>query len=326
MWFALGRENYPEWVAVLIDPPLWPAHGGLWSHLVSDESYDELHRFARRVPLPRRAFDLDHYDVPESLYHRLIELGATPVGTRDVVHRLRDSGLRVRHVDRAAERPLRRRQYLQLEWAELAGGAGLPRSSSMQTRWLSLGGELLARWNEPSRSYHDERHLEDVLLSLDLLATRGERLDPATLLAAWFHDAIYTGRGPDEHDSARLAVAALADFDLAPSLVRHVGELIEATVPAAAPARQSASLGHLLDADLAIFASSEARYAQYAQAVRVEYAHVPEPEFREGRAAILRGYLAHPSIYRTPVARQLWEQRARENLAAEVARLLPGAE
>ena len=35
-------------VTVLIDPPRWPAHGRVWSHLVSDESYDELHAFAAR--------------------------------------------------------------------------------------------------------------------------------------------------------------------------------------------------------------------------------------------------------------------------------------
>ena len=31
-------------MAILIDPPRWPAHGRLWSHLISDASLDELHR------------------------------------------------------------------------------------------------------------------------------------------------------------------------------------------------------------------------------------------------------------------------------------------
>ncbi|NUS53778.1 MAG: DUF4031 domain-containing protein, partial [Streptomycetaceae bacterium] len=34
-------------MTVLIDPPTWPGHGRMWSHLVSDVSYDELHTFAR---------------------------------------------------------------------------------------------------------------------------------------------------------------------------------------------------------------------------------------------------------------------------------------
>ena len=53
-------------MTVLIDTPLWPKHGTVWSHLVSDASIDELHAFARRMDVPPRAFDLDHYDVPIS--------------------------------------------------------------------------------------------------------------------------------------------------------------------------------------------------------------------------------------------------------------------
>lgn len=52
-------------MTVLVDDPLWPAHGRLWAHLVSDESLDELHAFARENDVAARAFDLDHYDVPE---------------------------------------------------------------------------------------------------------------------------------------------------------------------------------------------------------------------------------------------------------------------
>ena len=32
-------------MTLLIDPPNSPGHGRLWSHLASDESFDELHRF-----------------------------------------------------------------------------------------------------------------------------------------------------------------------------------------------------------------------------------------------------------------------------------------
>lgn len=315
-------------MAILIDPPLWPAHGTLWSHLVSDRDYDELHAFAARLPLPRRGFDLDHYDVPASMHARAVELGARPVGTRDVVHRLRDSGLRVRQVDRAAARLVRRRQYLIAEWARLGEATGAAEAlgaGSTRTRddWARLGDELIGRWNEPHRRYHDERHLEDVLLSLDQLATRGERVTAETLLAAWFHDAVYAGSaGADERASAHLAAVSLTAHRLSPGLVQQVGELIIATEPgAASAARVPAPLAHLLDADLSIFASSDTRYLQYAAAVRDEYAHVPVAAFREGRAGILRGYLEQPTIYRLDAAQQLWERRARANLAREIAEL-----
>jgi Protein of unknown function (DUF4031) len=82
-------------MTVLIDQPIWPAHNMLWAHLVSDSSLDELHTFAARAGIPRRAFDHDHYDVPEDKWQELVGQGAEPVGVRELVERLRASGLRV---------------------------------------------------------------------------------------------------------------------------------------------------------------------------------------------------------------------------------------
>lgn len=87
-------------MTVLVDDPIWPAHGRLWAHLVSDTSLDELHAFAGRQELPARAFDRDHYDVPEEVIPRLIAAGAEHVGGKELVRRLIASGLRVRGRDR----------------------------------------------------------------------------------------------------------------------------------------------------------------------------------------------------------------------------------
>lgn len=81
-------------MSLLIDPPTWPAHGRVWSHLVSDETFDELHAFAREVGLPERGFHRDHYDVPAELYDQVVEAGALAVSSRDLVARLRAAGLR----------------------------------------------------------------------------------------------------------------------------------------------------------------------------------------------------------------------------------------
>jgi len=80
---------------LLIDPPAWPAHGRLWSHLVSDTSVEELHAFASRVGIPRRGFEGDHYDVPEERYAAVVAAGALPIGGRELLKRLRVSGLRI---------------------------------------------------------------------------------------------------------------------------------------------------------------------------------------------------------------------------------------
>ena len=82
-------------MTVLIDQPIWPAHEMLWAHIVSDSSLDELHAFAAEAGIPPRAFDHDHYDVPESKWDELVAQGAEPVTVRQLVERLRASGLRV---------------------------------------------------------------------------------------------------------------------------------------------------------------------------------------------------------------------------------------
>ncbi len=81
---------------ILIDPPNAPGRGRLWSHLASDTSYDELHAFAREIGVPERGFDRDHYDVPSEWYDKVVEAGATPVSSRELVTRLVKAGLRVR--------------------------------------------------------------------------------------------------------------------------------------------------------------------------------------------------------------------------------------
>ncbi|MBO0843683.1 MAG: DUF4031 domain-containing protein [Nocardioides sp.] len=79
---------------IMIDPPTVPSRGRLWSHLASDVSYAELHAFARGVGIPERGFDRDHYDVPAERYDDLVAAGATPVSSRELVARLRATGLR----------------------------------------------------------------------------------------------------------------------------------------------------------------------------------------------------------------------------------------
>jgi len=89
-------------MAILIDPPLWPRHGRVWGHLVSDTSLEELHAFAGSLGIPERGFDRDHYDVPEDMHGRLTAAGAELIDGRELVRRLRASGLRVTAAERRA--------------------------------------------------------------------------------------------------------------------------------------------------------------------------------------------------------------------------------
>lgn len=82
-------------MTIYLDPPMWPRHGKVWGHMISDESIEELVEFAARAGVPERAFDRDHVDVPEDMYPHLIDMGAILVDARELIVRLRASGLRV---------------------------------------------------------------------------------------------------------------------------------------------------------------------------------------------------------------------------------------
>lgn len=83
-------------MTIYIDTPDWPGHGRLWSHMISDESYEELHQFADGLGIPRQAFERDHYDVIAERYASALAAGAVPATSREIVAHLLRSGLRRR--------------------------------------------------------------------------------------------------------------------------------------------------------------------------------------------------------------------------------------
>lgn len=298
---------------VYIDPPLWPAHGTHFSHLVSDTSYEELHDFADRLGVARRAFDRDHYDVPESLYRRAVAAGAVPVDGRQLTRLLVRSGLRVP----ARARPDRIARVLLRRWA--ARFPGHP----------ALGEELVDRWGEPHRHYHGPAHLLAVLEAVDLLRP-GVDLDPdrssALVLAAWFHDAVYRGRpGADERESAELARTRLGAAGFAEPLVAEVERLVLLTLGHRVPDGDAAGRV-LLDADLSVLGADPDGYAAYAAGVRKEYAHVPGPEFARARLEVLEDLRGRQPLFRTAAAQRRWGPAAARNLEAEIDRLRVVAE
>ena len=82
-------------MAILVDDALWPWRGRRWAHLVSDHDLDELHAFAARLGLDDRLFQGDHYDISDAVRDDAVAAGAAPVSSRELVRRLRASGLRL---------------------------------------------------------------------------------------------------------------------------------------------------------------------------------------------------------------------------------------
>lgn len=207
-------------------------------------------------------------------------------------------------------------------------GAMTPPSLQLLDRWVALAGpgteaigaELLARYAEPHRRYHDRTHLAVMLAAIDELVA--EAADPdAVRYAAFFHDAIYAVDRPgNEERSAELARSTLESLGATTELVDEVERLVLLTITHA-PAAGDRNGAVLCDADLVVLGGSAEDYHAYAVAVRAEYAHVPDELFGPGRAAVLRAIVEQPIIFRTALARERYEATARANLTAELSDL-----
>ncbi len=292
-------------MAVLIDPPRWPAHGTRFSHLVSDASLGELLEFADAHGVAVRAFDHDHYDVAERRYAELVAAGAEPVDGAALLRRLVSSGLRVRPPERTPKRA-QVLPSLRAAWHRL-----LPRAPA-------LGVDLLDRWQQPHRHYHDVRHLAQVLDALAGLAA-GEVPRPLAL-AAWFHDAVHDGTaGEDEERSAGLAETALPEAGLPASEVAEVARLVRLTARHD-PSPEDAAGVLLADADLSILGQPPGRYHVYSRDVRLEYSRYGDAEFARGRIAVLETLSSAPVLYRSTTAARAWSNPAQRNLTEELRR------
>jgi predicted metal-dependent HD superfamily phosphohydrolase len=176
----------------------------------------------------------------------------------------------------------------------------------------ALFAQLMAAYAEPQRHYHTQQHLGECLSAFDAACTLAEHPDEVEL-ALWFHDAIYDVNGHDnEQRSADWARRALLAAGVDAIAADRVHALVMATRHTAVPTGRDEQL--LVDIDLSILAAERARFDEYEQQIRKEYAYVPGFLFRRKRREILKGFLQRATIYSTPHFHDTLEARARDNL------------
>jgi predicted metal-dependent HD superfamily phosphohydrolase len=175
---------------------------------------------------------------------------------------------------------------------------------------------LMAAYAAPGRYYHNLQHIEDCLAALarvdHLSAVERDILEQAI----WWHDLVYDPtRSDNEELSARLAEQHVR-VDLRP----EVGRLIRLTrTHQVEPDDRLGAI--LISIDLSILGAAPARYDAYAAAIRQEFAHVSERDYRDGRARVLRQFAARPVIFPDAGFAAIYDRQARENLARELASL-----
>ena len=199
---------------------------------------------------------------------------------------------------------------------------------NLQARWIQLCGwvdvtnpdhafgELVSRYNEPHRAYHNFTHIAECLQWYDQFACDFSDAIAAEY-ALWMHDVVYEPLCKDnEEQSARYAIAALGDQN---PIADNVRSMILATRHLPEPLPPDESL--VADIDMLILAAPLTRYDVYTAQVRFEYADVNDVDFKKGRSAFLNSLQSRQHIYRTPLIREHFELLARNNIGRELMAL-----
>ncbi len=180
--------------------------------------------------------------------------------------------------------------------------------------------EMVSRYSEPQRHYHNLTHIGECLAEFD--SARQLAKDPVAVeLAIWFHDAVYDPHAADnEERSAELAKRSITQAGETAGLSRAVATLVLATKTHDPALHPDAPL--LVDVDLSILGKPKERFLEYEDQIRREYEWVPSETFRVKRAEILERFLARDRIYRTDHFFDKYEQQARNNLQNSIRTLM----
>ena len=171
--------------------------------------------------------------------------------------------------------------------------------------------DLLTRYSEPSRFYHDKSHVAECLTQFQKYRRHAE--NPGEIeVAIWFHDAIYdTTANDNEERSASLAEDHLKRTAIGKDAITRIVEMILAT-----KSHQVTSVDSMLmvDVDLGILGAPAQIFDAYDQNIRKEYHWVPNDRYLSGRVQVLKSFQDREMIYHINEIRDLYEAQARRNL------------
>jgi predicted metal-dependent HD superfamily phosphohydrolase len=176
--------------------------------------------------------------------------------------------------------------------------------------------ELVAAYTVPGRHYHNLAHIEDCLAALAHIENLSEHEREILSEAIWWHDVVYDATRSDNEELS----AQLAEQHVRQNIRQEVGRLIRLTKTHDVQAGDRFG-AILISIDLSILGAEPARYDAYAAAIRQEFIHVPDRDYRAGRARVLGHFAARPVIFPDPTFAAKYDQQARENLARELASL-----
>ncbi|WKA30183.1 HD domain-containing protein [Bradyrhizobium roseum] len=176
--------------------------------------------------------------------------------------------------------------------------------------------QLIAAYSAPGRHYHNLAHIEDCLAALARIENLSPREREILVEAIWWHDVVYDATRADNEELS----AQLSEQHVRADIRDEVARLIRLTK--SHDVQVDDRLGAILiSIDLSILGAEPARYDAYAAAIRQEFIHVLEADYRAGRAGVLARFAARPVIFPDAAFAAKYDRPARDNLARELASL-----
>lgn len=204
----------------------------------------------------------------------------------------------------------------------------------LQHRWLStavdvlkISGDLPQKWwgviegrySEKQRHYHTLRHLEEMFQHFDKYFKKLNQPE-LVVLAIFFHDIIYDPKANDnEEESAEVFSKFSKEAgNLEADKTDAVMKWILQTKSHSVKENSDNDLQFFLDMDMAVLGRPSEGYKKYADQIREEYIHIPDPEYKKRRSAVLRGFCQRQRIFATDEFHEMYHDIAIQNLKTEI--------
>ncbi len=200
---------------------------------------------------------------------------------------------------------------------------------ALKERWLKLWDNhpqadrrfcnLVMMYERAGLEYHNLGHIDSCLSVFDryvYIALRKKLVE----IALWYHDVICSPLASDnERQSAFFAADELQWLGLSEEDIRYVRMLIMATDHKSPLMNFDAQF--IAAVDLHTLGMDAETYACYSTAIRSEYVHVTDDDYRIGRSKVLAGFIARNPLYLIAPMNEEFGERAKENMKAEIESL-----
>lgn len=210
-----------------------------------------------------------------------------------------------------------------------------PPLMDLQQRWLNttidvlkIPGDLPQKWwgviegrySETQRHYHTLWHLEEMFQHFDR-HFKNLTQPELVVLAIFFHDIIYDPRAADNEEKSAEVFSQFSREagTMEAEKTDKVRQWILITKSHNVQEDSEKDLQFFLDMDMAVLGRPSEDYKIYAHQIREEYKHVPEPEYKRRRSAVLRGFCERQRIFATDEFHELYHDVAIQNMKNEIS-------